>query len=185
MALFGTEDSNGHVRSEADVLRLREAISLLNADATVGACEENANHHSEARFREEMARDFHVANVDEWTPDEHEPENYEEGECTICGGYVTKLIKAEPEPEPETPMTLDDAKRRAGEIVAGIRERMLDGGERYTDAQIWQAIIDARSCVYEMVAVQLLDHVFNGRVPPEAAHYPKGTDHADVQTKDS
>jgi hypothetical protein len=61
------------------------------------------------------------------------------------------------------------ARARAREIVAEIRKRgFRDGGQSFTDRQVWQAALDCRSTNYHKIAVHLVDQVIQGKTPPES-----------------
>jgi hypothetical protein len=64
-------------------------------------------------------------------------------------------------------VNITDARRRRAEIVATVRERgFKNGGADFTDAQIWQAVMDSRDwehCHYwDAAAGKLLEHVIEG-----------------------
>jgi len=84
--MYPTIDSYGHVESEEEVERVRTAVEWLNASETVGAWEENANLHSAADMRAEMAEDVHIAVIEPW--EDHG--DYETTTCTICGGELER-----------------------------------------------------------------------------------------------
>lgn len=78
-----------HAESQAEVDAIKAAVATLNASETVGNYEENANHHSAAEFREEMAADIHVPKVTaEWVLDRRG--GYEHSTCDICGREVSR-----------------------------------------------------------------------------------------------
>lgn len=72
-------------------------------------------------------------------------------------------------------MTVEDARARQAEIVATIRERgFKEGGQGFTDAQLWQAAVDSRGWeanYWDAAACKLLEHVIEGRVPPSSPTY--------------
>jgi DNA invertase Pin-like site-specific DNA recombinase len=76
-----------------------------------------------------------------------------------------------------TPEEREAALERAREIIALVRERgFKNGGEAFSDAQIWQAICDVvreRPCghLHDAVAVRLIEQVISGETPAEAAHF--------------
>lgn len=74
-------------------------------------------------------------------------------------------------------MTIEEARTRAREIVATVRVRGFKsgGGEQFSDAQIWQALLDAREWggnYWDCAAGKLIEHVIEGREPPAAPQWP-------------
>lgn len=74
------------------------------------------------------------------------------------------------------PTTITEARQRAAELVALVRERgFKDGGPQFSDAQIWQAILDSADWgahLWDAASGKLLEHVIEGRTPPSAPQYP-------------
>lgn len=73
-------------------------------------------------------------------------------------------------------MNIAEARKRRDEIVATVRERgFKNGGAEFTDAQIWQAIMDSRDwehCYFwDAAAGKLLEHVIEGREIPSSPTY--------------
>lgn len=67
---------------------------------------------------------------------------------------------------------VEEARARQAEIVQHIRDDgFKDGGERFTDAQIWQAAVDAQSANPYVVTAHLLTHVIEGRSIPSSPTY--------------
>jgi hypothetical protein len=82
-------------------------------------------------------------------------------------------------------VNITDARRRRAEIVATVRERgFKNGGADFTDAQIWQAVMDSRDwehCHYwDAAAGKLLEHVIEGRTLPSSPTYESARDEAEV-----
>jgi hypothetical protein len=74
------------------------------------------------------------------------------------------------------PLTLEEAQAQAREMVAIVRARgFKSGGRQFSDAQIWQAILDSRDMgghYWDAAAVKLIEHVIEGRTAPTAEQYP-------------
>lgn len=69
-------------------------------------------------------------------------------------------------------MTSKEARDRAKRIVERVRINgsKNDVSEEYTDAQIWQAVLDASSADPKAVTIQILSHVIEGREPPSCVY---------------
>lgn len=72
------------------------------------------------------------------------------------------------------------ARVRAVEMIEKIRSHFKDGCEKYSNSQMWQAMLDARAAEPEdahgilfedAVAMVLFDHHMNGRTPPACPHW--------------
>lgn len=70
-------------------------------------------------------------------------------------------------------MDLEEAKTGARDVIAAVRERgFKDGGKSFSDAQIWQALLDVKDenwgFLEDRVAVHLISQVIDGKTPAEA-----------------
>lgn len=64
-------------------------------------------------------------------------------------------------------------------MVAQVRADAPNGLADYSDAQIWQAILDSRDWEVGIslgARGKLAEHVIEGRVAPTCAHYPKAAE---------
>lgn len=72
-------------------------------------------------------------------------------------------------------LTATEARERQATIVKTVRERgFTDGGTDFTDAQIWQAVVDSRDWnthYWYAAAGKLIEHIIDGRVPPSSPTY--------------
>lgn len=70
------------------------------------------------------------------------------------------------------PVTLEqqnEARARARGIVDDVRAQM-PALEIYSDRQVWQAILDARSAWKDLVGLVFLHHIMSGTTPPECPY---------------
>lgn len=86
MTIYLTEDAYGHCKSQEQIDEIRAAIKVLNDSEVIAAQEENANHHREADFRQEMAGCLHIADISEWKG----TDDYKEATCKACGCTIYK-----------------------------------------------------------------------------------------------
>jgi hypothetical protein len=69
-------------------------------------------------------------------------------------------------------MTADEARDKQAAVVADIRSRgFKEGGKAFTDAQIWQAAVNARSAHPDVVAVELVCNAIDGVPNPSSPTY--------------
>lgn len=86
-----------------------------------------------------------------------------------------------PTPDPLLGHSADVTEARAEQarIVALVRERGFKdgGGQRFSDAQVWQAVMDSRDWgahAWDAAAGKLMEHVIEGRTPPSSPTYREG-----------
>lgn len=65
---------------------------------------------------------------------------------------------------------VEEARAKQAEMIAVVRERgFKNGAKSFSDAQVWQAIIDSRDWgghYWDNAAGKLLEHVIEGRMIP-------------------
>lgn len=64
-------------------------------------------------------------------------------------------------------MTPDEARARARTITYRLRAANA-GLVKYTDGQLWQAVLDAKTTDGNFVALEMLNHIMHDEDPPEA-----------------
>lgn len=72
-------------------------------------------------------------------------------------------------------MNRDEARKAQAALIDTVRAHGFKdgGGSRFTDAQIWQAIMDERTAHPDTVAVRLVEQVIEGDVPASAPGTPE------------
>lgn len=64
----------------------------------------------------------------------------------------------------------NEARAKARGVVDELRSRRPAAFDEYTDRQLWQAALDARSTYPDFVALVFLHHIMNGTRPPECPY---------------
>lgn len=66
-------------------------------------------------------------------------------------------------------MDPSEARAKARGHVDDLRAQM-PGVEEYSDRQVWQAILEARSARKDFVGLVFLHHIMSGTTPPECPY---------------